>query len=109
MSLVRVLARHPGVSVVGEAGDGREGVQLAHQLRPDIVLLDLVMPELDGLGVLREIRGLEPAPLSILLSAGLTEEVAATARELGAVDAWSKSLAPREIATRVLALHADRT
>ncbi len=108
MSLVRVLSRHHGVCIVGEAGDGREGVSLARELRPDIMLVDLVMPELDGLGVLRELRDLQPAPMTILLSAGLTAEVASSARELGAQDAWSKAVPPREIAARVMAFHAAR-
>ncbi|WP_329119735.1 response regulator transcription factor [Streptomyces sp. NBC_01465] len=53
--LVALLASEPTIDIVGEAGDGREAVQLVEQLKPDVVLLDLRMPVLDGVGATTEI------------------------------------------------------
>ncbi|WP_318244382.1 response regulator transcription factor [Oerskovia merdavium] len=53
--LVGMLTAEPDLVVVGEAGDGHEGVRLARELRPDVVLMDLRMPVLDGVGATSEI------------------------------------------------------
>ncbi|HWS03887.1 MAG TPA: response regulator transcription factor, partial [Gammaproteobacteria bacterium] len=50
------LLEHRGIEVIAAVGDGQEGLALAEQLRPDVVLLDMRMPGLDGLGVLRHLR-----------------------------------------------------
>jgi len=55
--LVSLITRKADMTVIGEAGNGREAVNLWKQHRPDVTLLDLRMPELDGVGALREIRG----------------------------------------------------
>src|SRR5213595_4199385 len=54
--LVSLIRRKPDMTVVGEASNGREAVDLWKQHRPDVTLLDLRMPELDGVGAIKEIR-----------------------------------------------------
>jgi len=55
--LRNVLEQQPGMQVVGEAGDGREAVQLARKLKPHVVLMDIAMPELNGIEATRQILG----------------------------------------------------
>jgi chemotaxis response regulator CheB len=64
----QLLERHPDIVVAGEANDGREAVRAMREERPDIVFLDVQMPELDGFGVLREI-GAANAPVMIFVTA----------------------------------------
>ncbi|HEU0316664.1 MAG TPA: response regulator transcription factor, partial [Solirubrobacteraceae bacterium] len=51
------LALQDGIAVVGEAADGAEAIDEAERLRPDVILMDLTMPRLDGVGAMRELRG----------------------------------------------------
>lgn len=66
--LRRMLARDSGLQVVGEAGDGAEGVDLAARLEPDVVLMDLEMPGLDGFGAIQRIVERSPVPILVLSS-----------------------------------------
>jgi DNA-binding NarL/FixJ family response regulator len=78
-----VLADY-GVEVLGEAGTGREGVELACRLQPDVVLMDLRMPELDGIAATRQLSELLPATVVIMLSAYEDQALRSEAREAGA-------------------------
>ncbi|QDS89481.1 Chemotaxis protein CheY [Rosistilla ulvae] len=73
-----------GFDVVGLGGDGEEGVQLFKQLSPDITLLDVTMPNMDGLECLKEIRAHDPAANVVMLSALKDEEIVRKCLEAGA-------------------------
>jgi DNA-binding NarL/FixJ family response regulator len=66
---LRSLLEARGIEVVGEASDGRSAVELAHRLRPDIVLMDLAMPNLDGLAATRLISASLPDVRVVVLTA----------------------------------------
>jgi DNA-binding NarL/FixJ family response regulator len=62
------LGEDPDIDIVGEAADGLEAVEIVSELRPDVVLLDLSMPKLDGLEVIESLRERAPASRIIVLS-----------------------------------------
>ena len=88
-----ILSRSPFVEVVGAARDGREALELVEQLNPDVVTCDLTMPELDGVGFVREQMQRRPVPIIIMSVAKETAEAALTALDLGAIDFVQKPTA----------------
>ena len=71
-------------TVVGSVGDGAEALRLARQEAPDLLLMDVLLPGLDGFGVLKQLRELEKPPKGILISAFCSDSVVSEAVELGA-------------------------
>jgi len=90
-----------GFSVVGEAADGAQAVELAHRLQPDVVLMDVTMPELDGVGATREIRSALPNVRVVMLTMHADEDVLASAIRAGASGYLVKDCSTREIAEAV--------
>ncbi|MCA8941063.1 MAG: response regulator, partial [Planctomycetes bacterium] len=78
------------------ARDGAEGLELAHRTSPDLVILDLMMPKMDGWTVCRELRRTSDVPI-LILSARQEEEDRLTGLGLGADDYVVKPFSPREI------------
>jgi DNA-binding NarL/FixJ family response regulator len=73
-----ILNAHPDIEVVGEAADGREGVALARQLRPDVCLFDIRMPDMDGIEATRQLAGPEvddPVAVVVITTFDLDEYV----------------------------------
>src|SRR4026209_1047059 len=88
-----ILSRSPFLEVVGTARDGREALELVEQLNPDVVTCDLIMPELDGVGFVREQMRRRPLPIIIMSIASETVEAALTVLAAGAVDFVQKPTA----------------
>jgi NarL family two-component system response regulator LiaR len=88
-----VLEQEPDVEVVGEAGDGRAALQAIRELAPDVVLLDMMMPVLDGKGVLTALRHEKSRPAVVVLTSFPGEEQAIEAIEAGALSYVPKSAA----------------
>jgi len=100
------LELQDGIAVVGEAADGEEAVRQAEALRPDVVVMDLVMPRLDGVGAMRELRRRLPATRVIVLTSFTEDERLLPAIQAGAAGYLLKNVAPAELARAVRAAHA---
>lgn len=77
---LKEMLEEEGYAVVGEAGDGEEAVALADKLRPDLVILDVKMPKLDGIAAAERIAGERVAPVVILTAFGQRDLVERPAR-----------------------------
>jgi DNA-binding NarL/FixJ family response regulator len=93
--LIAMLSREADFEVVGEAKDGREAVNKAQELRPDVVLMDLRMPEVDGVEAMRQIRSTMPGIKFIILTTYSDDDYIFSGIEAGA-RAYLLKDAPRE-------------
>jgi len=99
-----ILDLEPDFTVVGEAADAEQAVAQTERLRPDVVLLDLRMPDIDGLGVLDRLRELDPPARCkvLIVSASLDDHVEQAARAAGAAGCVSKDMARADICAAAL-------
>ncbi|KAA0567077.1 response regulator [Rossellomorea aquimaris] len=95
------LSAQADIDVVGEASDGKEGVHLALELRPDIILMDLVMKEMDGIQATKEIIQEWPDAKIIIVTSFLDDDKVYPALEAGAVSYMLKTSKASEIAEAV--------
>lgn len=89
------------LEVVANAGDGLEAVQLAERFRPDVILLDLVMPKMDGLEALIELQKVAPDARVVVLSGLQRSLMEAAVRDLGAAAYLEKGTDPSTIAATI--------
>ena len=99
--LILIVERERDLAVAGEASDGDEAVAQAVALRPDVVLLDLVMPRRSGLEVLPELCERVPDAAVVVLSGFMPETVEETVIGLGAYSYVSKGSTPEELARAI--------
>ena len=101
-SLLRAYLTQEGYHVLS-AGDGREALHLARQEKPDLIILDVMMPEMDGLEFLKQYRARERGAPVIMLTARVEEADTVLGLELGADDYVTKPFSPRVLVARVRA------
>ena len=104
-----VLETRPGWEVCGEAKDGREAVDLADKLKPNVVLMDIGMPNLNGLDAARQILATSPDARILILTMHDTDQVVREVLSAGARGFLLKSDAGRDLITAIEALQHNRT
>ncbi len=107
--LVALLQQQPNWEVCGEAGDGREAVEKTRELRPDVVILDIGMPSLNGLEATRQILKLNPQAKVLILTLHDSDQVVRDVLNAGARGFLLKSDAARDLVAAVEALRRDKT
>ena len=101
------LELQEGIEVAGQAADGEDAVEAAVRLRPDVILMDLVMPRLDGVAAMRSLRESIPDARVIVLTSFLDDDKLLPALRAGAAGYLLKNAEPREVARAVRAAHAE--
>lgn len=91
------------IDVVGEAGGGEEGVQLARDLLPDVVLMDLVMPGIDGVETTRRLKTVSPSSKVIVLTSFSDDNKVFPAIKAGAISYLLKDISPEDLAHAIRA------
>ncbi len=107
--LSRLLEVEDGLTVVGHAGDGRSAMALYARERPDVLVLDIAMPEKDGLDVIKELRASHPRAKILVLSAHDDVDHASRVMRAGAAGFVSKTAAPEELLGGIRAVASGQT
>jgi DNA-binding NarL/FixJ family response regulator len=107
--LASVLATRAGFEVCGEAADGEQGVARFEELRPDVTLMDLQMPVLDGVGAISKIRARHPSACILVLTTFDTDEDIEHALRAGARGYLLKDATVDELASAIREGHAGKT
>lgn len=105
----RILEQEPDLEVVAEAGDGEEAVRLASKLKPDVAIIDVAMPRVDGIEATRQIKALCPSVAVLVLSAYDDDQFVFGLLEAGAAGYLLKSVRGHEIVDAIRAVHAGES
>ena len=100
-----LLTIEPGIEVVGEAKNGREAIARAQDVNPDVILMDLVMPELDGLEATRQIVECQPGARILVLTSFASDDKVFPAIKAGAMGYLLKDSDPRELVRAIRQVH----
>jgi DNA-binding NarL/FixJ family response regulator len=106
MGLRTFFDLQPDIEVVGEAADGSEGVAMARRLEPDVVLMDLLMPNMDGITAIGRIKAERPVTEIVTMTSFIEEEKVTAALEAGASGYVLKDAEAEEVAAAVRAAYA---
>jgi len=105
----KTFGNSPDLRVIGEASDGLEALQMAVELRPDLILLDIGLPSLNGIEVARQMRSLVPESKIIFLSQESSADVVQEALNLGALGYVTKTKAQAHLFAAVEAVLSGMT
>lgn len=104
-----VAATQPDIEVVGEAENGRIAVELVAQLQPDVVLMDLVMPEMDGIEAIRQITEADPTARILVLTSFAADDKVFPAIKAGAMGYLLKESGADELLEAIRGVHGGET
>ena len=96
-----LLIAEPDIEIIGEAGDGAEAIEAAHRLQPDVILMDLVMPQLDGLAAISRIIAQQPAARILVVSSFESDDKVIPAIRAGALGYTLKEVGPDDLARAI--------
>jgi DNA-binding NarL/FixJ family response regulator len=105
----RILEQEPDMEVVGEAGDGEEAVNLAASLKPDVAIIDIAMPKLDGIEATKRIKATWPSINVLILSAYDDDQFIFSLLEAGAAGYLLKSIRSRELIDAIRAVYSGES
>jgi two-component system, NarL family, response regulator LiaR len=105
----RILEQEPDMQVVGEAGDGEEAVNLATNLKPDVAIIDIAMPKLDGIEATKRIKAAWPSINVLILSAYDDDQFIFSLLEAGAAGYLLKSIRSRELIDAIRAVYSGES
>jgi NarL family two-component system response regulator LiaR len=100
-----LLATEPDIQVVGEAGDGTEAILQAAELQPDVILMDLVMPQMDGIAAIQRILAGQPAARILVLTSFDADDKVFPAIRAGALGYTLKDFGPAELVRAIQRVH----
>lgn len=100
-----LIITEPGMELVGEAVNGEEAVEKAAALKPDVILMDLVMPKMDGLEAISEIKSVEPGIAILVLTSFSEEDKVFPAIRAGALGYLLKDSAPQQLLQAIYDVH----
>jgi len=100
-----LVASEPGMDIIGEATNGAEAISLARTLRPDVILMDLIMPVKDGIEAIAEIKGQDPEVSILVLTSFGEEENVFPAIRAGAMGYLLKDTAPDQLLQAIYDVH----
>jgi NarL family two-component system response regulator LiaR len=106
--LTSFLKNEPALELVGEARDGREAIETCEQLKPDVILMDLIMPELGGVAATRTIHQRWPNVKVIALTSFQEKELVQGALQAGAIGYLLKNVSGDELAEAIRQAHCGR-
>ena len=107
--MLRMFEREKDIEVVGEAGDGEEAVRLAEECKPDVAIMDISMPKLDGIEATKEIKKRCPSVTVLILSAYDDDQFVFALLEAGAAGYLLKSVRSREVIDAVRAVYSGES
>lgn len=105
----RILEQEPDMEVVGEAGDGEETVAMATSLKPDVAIVDISMPKMDGIEATKKIKAVTPSVNVLILSAYDDDQFIFSLLEAGAAGYLLKSIRSRELLDAVRAVYSGES
>ncbi len=101
--MIREILEHDGHVIAGSASDGREAIEKYKELRPDVVLMDILMPVMDGISAIKKIKELDPTARIVVVTAAAKETIRKESIRAGALEVIYKPFEPGRLLQAVRA------